>query len=250
MGKAAAKMATIVVSSEGEDDDVQPSGLDYDEHISVDESDNTGSEFQESEDDQSHSDMAQDSEEEATMLSVAVQRSLQASRRARVSANSAGPSRQAPVPAQSSTASTRKTTEKRSRSGKFVQKSSDESSGDESEPTFISSDEEPLHKVKGKKNSKSKKNAAKNQDAGKAKNNVLSNLLAEPMNARQRTMMEKRMIKQEEMALRRKLGRKLTMVMVWLIWFGAHLTHVYQGRESYTRTATTASRTEARMGRC
>ena len=209
-GKAAAK-GPPVGSSDGEDDATHQSGLEYDEQLSIEESDDTGSEFQASEEDESQSDMAHDSDQEAVMLSVAVERSLQPLRQANASANGAGSSRPAPAPARSSVASTRTKAAKGRRPRNYVLNSPNGMSDSGRDTPFISSDEEPISKTKGKKKkAKAKKSVAKVQDASKT-NEDWEDSLGEKL---RRTIQERRRIKQEELALRRKLGRKLTTVNI------------------------------------
>ena len=219
------KVAVPVESSDGEDDATHQSGLEYDEQLSIEESDDTGSEFQASEEDESQSDMAQDSDQEAVMLSVAVERSLQPSRQANASANGAGSSRLAPAPARSPVAPTRKKAWKGRRQGRrprnYVPHSPDEMSDGDRETPSLSSDEEPISRTKGKKKkAKAKKSVTKVQDANKA-NADWEDSLGEQI---RRTIQERRRIKQEELALRRKLGRKLTTVSILSISPCAKLT--------------------------
>ena len=212
--------------SDAEDPAEQSDGLEYDENASLDESGSDGSEYQESGED---SDVVADSQdeqeivfdqverpmspltegedEEAVMLDAAIQDSLRIARNGDTAGRSsagAGPSK----PRENSRAARAQriaaAVEKRLKGAKSLEPldSDDLDEGD-------SSDEQALS------NSKQKKPAAKKgATSAKARTTGGRMTMAELKKARKEKRLQAQVNKKEELALRKKLGRRLTPVCI------------------------------------
>lgn len=212
--------------SDAEDAADQSDGLEYDENASLDESGSDGSEYQESGEDsdvvadsqdeqelvynqaeRSMSPLTEGEDEEAVMLDAAIQDSLRTARNEDTAGSSsagAGPSK----PRENSRAARAQriaaAVEKRLKGAK-----SDDYVNSDDLDDGNSSDEEALS------NSKQKKPAAKKGAASaKARSTGGHMTLADLRKARKEKRLQAQANKKEELALRKKLGRRLTPVRI------------------------------------
>ncbi|KAF8075888.1 SNF2 family N-terminal domain-containing protein [Lyophyllum atratum] len=202
-GKAPAPISSISDDDDDDDEMASEPGLDYEEDRMLDESDDSGSEFEASEDEDALA--ASDSEEEAILLSAAVEMSLETSR-----PKPAGSSSSQRNPTNSAAALRAAAAERRLTRGNKSVDVDDYFSGSHDEVDDSASESEsdmPLSK-KGKAVAKKSKKAVPARKP--AKHMTLTQLRKEKREQRQQANAWKKANKAEEQKLMRELGRRLT----------------------------------------
>ncbi|KAF9458012.1 SNF2 family N-terminal domain-containing protein, partial [Collybia nuda] len=200
-GKGKARAVPIPSPSVADEDEaVSGSGLEYNEDPLLEESDDSGSEFVGSEEEQLVVEEIDSEEEEALMLSVAVQNSLE-------TATNVASSSSARITSIDPAAILRAAVAERrlARANAAVDVHDYPMSDDDS--TSGSDSDAPVPKnVKGK----GKKTKSKLYDTSKPKHMTMAQLRKKKREDRKRAKAEKDKYKAEETALRKELGRRLT----------------------------------------
>ncbi|KAG5639348.1 hypothetical protein H0H81_004069 [Sphagnurus paluster] len=193
--KAKAKVPVPATPSASDDNEiVSEDGLDFDEDPAIEESEDSGSEFVDSANDEEVL-VADDSDEEALMLSVAVEESLH-------HANAAGPSRN-PT---SKAAALRAAAAERRLASKPVEADDYAMESDALDGSDSDDDDIPL----ANKSKAASKKAVVPVSTSKKKHMTLKELRKQKREERQQANAWKKEIKAEEQRLMRELGRSLT----------------------------------------